>query len=100
MITSNISNASSTINMMKSKNTSRATKTEPNPQNRTKMIGSRQKNGKINSKNLDQKNQQKDSQESVRMSLVSLDKANVNNPQYVAHYCRSIFEGYLREEVK
>ena len=48
---------------------------------------------------VNQKNVVKDHQQSVRMSLVSLDKNNISNPQLVAHYCKSIFDLYLQDEV-
>lgn len=40
-----------------------------------------------------------DPQESVRMSLVSVDQANKENPQCVAVYCEKIFQRFLEEEV-
>jgi hypothetical protein len=41
-----------------------------------------------------------DCQENVRMSLVSVDQANKENPQCVAIYCEKIFKRFLQEEVK
>lgn len=42
---------------------------------------------------------QLDAQETVRLSLVSVDQANKTNPQCVAVYCEKIFQRFLAEEV-
>lgn len=42
---------------------------------------------------------QTDPQECVRMSLVSVDQKNKENPQEVAIYCQKIFQWFLKEEV-
>lgn len=39
------------------------------------------------------------SQEAVRMSLVSVDQINRSNPQFVSIYCEKIFQRFLIEEV-